>query len=240
MEHPNYPAMTAITPDIEQNHTRADILTAADIERICNEHGIQSDVVHGAHKLRRGDSGNVDRESIFTMALAHRKMAILLVSLGFQKCIYENYTHAKGERTIEINGKHISINSMLSAFSWKPDSFKNKSISYKWAHNTAVSKQWKGAQGIPTGTYVTCQKRGLNTHFAYFLVIDDDPAFNDYKLWCVMEYLWAPGGAMEMGSLHGNNQGVSPAVIDWAMQVKQTRITQAKNSTVFHSYLEDR
>ena len=38
LEHPNYPAMTAITPDIEQNHTRADMLTSADVECICNEH----------------------------------------------------------------------------------------------------------------------------------------------------------------------------------------------------------
>ena len=126
LEHPNYPAAPAITPDIEQNHTRADILTAADIKHICNGHGIQSDVVHGAHKLCRGDSRNVDRESVFTMALTHRKMVILLVSLGLQKCIYENYTHAKSKRTIKISEKHISINSMLSAFSWKPDSFKNK------------------------------------------------------------------------------------------------------------------
>ena len=70
-------------------------------------------------------------------------------------------------------------------------------------------------------------------------MIDDDPAFNDYKLWCVMEFHWEPGGALEMGSLYGNDQGVSSAIIDWVMQVKQTRITQAKNSTVFHSYLED-
>ena len=55
-----------------------------------------------------------------------------------------------------------------------------------------------------------------------------------------MELLWAPGGALEMGSLHANIQGASPTMIDWAMQVKQTRISQAKSSPVFDSYLEDR
>ena len=144
-------ATPAVTPDIVQNHVRVDILTAADVERLCSEHGIQSDVVRGAHKQRRGDSGNVDRESIFTMALAHRKMALILVELGLQKCIYENYTHAKGERVVEISGKRVSINSMLSAFSWKPDSYKNKSIWYKWAHDKVVSKQRKAMQSIPMG-----------------------------------------------------------------------------------------
>ena len=66
-------ATPAVTLDIEQNHIRVDILTTADVEHFCSEHGIQSDVVCGAHKQHRGDSGNVDWESIFTMALAHRK-----------------------------------------------------------------------------------------------------------------------------------------------------------------------
>ena len=48
-------------------------------------------------------------------------------------------------------------------------------------------------------------------------MIDHDPAFNNYKLWCVMEFLSAPGGALEMGSLYRNDQGVSPAIIDWVM-----------------------
>ena len=89
--------MPAVTPDIEQNHIRVDILTTADVKHLCSEHGIQSDVVCGAHKQHRGDSRNVDWESIFTMALAHRKMALILVKLGLQKCIYESYTHAKGK-----------------------------------------------------------------------------------------------------------------------------------------------
>ena len=143
--------MPAVTPDIVQNHVRVDILTAADVKRLCSEHGIQSDVVHGAQKQRRGDSGNVDQESIFTMALAHRKMALILVKLGLQKCIYENYTHAKGERVVKISGKRVSINSMLSAFSWKPDSYENKSIWYKWAHDKVVLKQRKATQSIPMG-----------------------------------------------------------------------------------------
>ena len=140
------------------------MLTAVDVECICNEHDIPNHVVHGAHKLHKGAGRNVDWGSIFTMALAHRKMVTLLVRLGLQKCMYESYTHARGERTIKISGKYISINSMLSAFSWKPNLYKNKLIWYKWAHNTVVSKQWKGTQGIPMGTYFTCQKQGLKTH----------------------------------------------------------------------------
>ena len=124
-------ATPAVTLDIEQNHIRVDILTTADVKHLCSEHGIQSDVVCGAHKQHRGDSGNVDWELIFTMALTHRKMALILVELGLQKCIYENYTHAKGERIIKISRKQVSINSMLSTFSWKPDLYKNKSIWYK-------------------------------------------------------------------------------------------------------------
>ena len=143
--------MPAVTLDIVQNHIRVDILTTADVERLCSEHGIQSDVVHRAHKQCRGDSRNMDQESIFTMVLAHRKMALILVELGLQKCIYENYTHAKGERVIEISRKRVSINLMLSTFSWKPDSYKNKSIWYKWAHNKVVSKQWKATHSIPMG-----------------------------------------------------------------------------------------
>ena len=34
----SYPNAPAITLDIEQNHTRADMLTSADVECICNEH----------------------------------------------------------------------------------------------------------------------------------------------------------------------------------------------------------
>ena len=64
--------MPAVTLDIEQNHVRVDILTTADVECLCSEHGIQSDVVHRAYKQCRDDSRNVDQESIFTMALTHR------------------------------------------------------------------------------------------------------------------------------------------------------------------------
>ena len=148
-------AMPAVTLDIEQNHIRVDIFTTADVKCLCSEHGIQSDVVHRAHKQCRGDSRNMDQELIFTMALAHRKMALILFELGLQKCIYENYTHAKGKRVIEISGKWVSINSILSTFSWKPDSYKNKSIWYKWAHSKVVSKQWKATQGIPMGRLET-------------------------------------------------------------------------------------
>ena len=84
--------------------------------------------------------------------------------LGLQKCMYESYTHARGERTIKISRKYISINLMLSTFSWKPNSYKNKLTWYKWADDTVVSKQWKGTQGIPMGMHFICQKWGLKTH----------------------------------------------------------------------------
>ena len=78
----SYPDAPAITLDIEQNRTRADMLNAVDVECICNEHGILNDVVHGAHKLHKGAGGNVDQGSIFTMAHTHRKMVTLLVRPG--------------------------------------------------------------------------------------------------------------------------------------------------------------
>ena len=87
------------------------------------------------------------------MALTHRCMGRVLKGLGLQCEIYELYTPAKGAVVIHTNTgwNSISINYVLSALSWKPNSYKNKSAWYKWAYDTVVSKQWNDEKGIPEG-----------------------------------------------------------------------------------------
>ena len=89
----------------------------------------------------------------FSLWLSLRYMACIMKDLGLQRGIYKLYTPAKGTAIIHTkeSGKHISINSILCAFGWKPDSYKNKSTWYKWANNMVASKQWKHAKGFLEG-----------------------------------------------------------------------------------------
>ena len=164
LEPITYSVTPTISVGITQNHSQADSLSIKDVEHICNENGIPSNVVHGTQKQCRGGGGNVDQESIFTIALAHRNMASIMVKLGLQMCIYENYSHARGKRVMQVSGKNISINSVLSALSWTPKSYKNKLAWYKWAHDTVLSKQQKNAQDIPPSmSYFLHLKCGLDS-----------------------------------------------------------------------------
>lgn len=122
-----------------------DALTTADAECICHEYNVPANVVKGAHN-------HGDRE-VFTMVLTHRYMACVMKELGLQQEIYELYTLAKGAAIIHTkeSRKVISINTVLGAFGWKPDSYKNKSAWYKWANDMVASKWWKCGEGFPRG-----------------------------------------------------------------------------------------
>lgn len=198
-----------------------------DIERICSAQHIPGHVVHHA---RFSDDNRV--ATLYAKALVHKSVAQILVKLGLQQEIYDKFS-VKADRCLNIGGISVSTHSVLKALSWKRETYKHRCNWFGWANNLVLTKQWKTTLGVPSGASLSISLKIILTSFRS----EDEPSFAYYKLWRVMECVWAPGGMLETGSLaHADS-----TVKDWLEHSKQAHLAAAhKNSTEFLTYIEDR
>ena len=104
------------------------------INMVCKHHAIMDDLMRYAKFLTM-------EKSLLAMVKNYKWILHLLRCLGLQD---SNMLFTPSQTITFSGGLTLSAGDVVKHFGWTADSFKHKSVWYRWAAEVAVSQEWAG------------------------------------------------------------------------------------------------